>query len=57
MNYYIDYLKGTNAKTGTSQTSGRLSPQICGVNDGTHMYIDAGAEASENAVLTGIYFV
>ena len=30
-------VQGINAKTGTTQASGRLTPKICGVNDGMHM--------------------
>ena len=31
------FVQGINAKTGTTQASGRLTPKICGVNDGMHM--------------------
>jgi len=52
-----DYFEATNALTGTTSTSGTTLPQICGVNDGEHMYVDAGrgtdSEAQLEAVLTG----
>ena len=46
--------KGTNAKTGTNMASGKTTPLICGVNDGSHIYVDAGAETSSEAVLTAV---
>ena len=50
-------MKATNAKTGTTSTSGTTQPKICGVNDDEHMYVDAGmgtsSEAGLEAVLTG----
>ena len=50
-------LQGENAKTGTNSASGRTTPKICGVNTGSHLYIDAGpettGEATLSAVLTG----
>lgn len=47
-----DYFQGTNAKTGTNSASGKTTPKICGVNTGSHMYIDAGTQTSEEASLT-----
>ena len=37
VSFYICSVQGINAKTGTTQASGRLTPKICGVNDGMHM--------------------
>ena len=49
--------QATNAKTGTTDTSGTTLPKICGINDEEHMYVDAGtgttSEAILEAVLTG----
>jgi len=41
-----DSFKGAPARTG------RESPLICGENAGQHMYVEAGAHSSSNAVLT-----
>ena len=32
--------------------TGMTTPLICGVNDGSHIYVDAGAGTSSEAVLT-----
>jgi len=50
-----DYFQGTNAKTGTNMASGKTTPLICGVNDGSHIYVDAGADTSSEAVLTAVF--
>ena len=34
--------------------TGRTTPLICGVNDGSHMYVDAGSGTSSEAVLTAV---
>ena len=49
----IKTFQGTNAKTGTTLTSGKVTPAICGVNDGQHIYVDAGANLDDSAVLAG----
>lgn len=47
-----DLFQGSNAKTGTAVASNtKLSP-ICGINDGQHMYLDAGVNTGNSAVLT-----
>ena len=35
--------------------SGKTTPLICGVNDGSHIYVDAGADTSSEAVLTAVF--
>ena len=40
---------------GTTQgAGGNLSPKICGVNTGSHIYIDAGAGRDTQAALTAV---
>ena len=40
---------------GTTQgAGGNLSPKICGVNTGSHIYIDAGAGRDTEAALTAV---
>ena len=40
---------------GTTQgAGGNLSPKICGVNTGSHIYIDAGAGLDTQAALTAV---
>ena len=54
----IYQLQGTNAQSGNnlgSVGSGRGSPKICGVNTGSHMYIDAGARSDANGLLTAVF--
>ena len=52
-----DYFQGTNAKTGTNLAGARTTPRICGVNTGSHMYVEAGLGLADqprlDAVLTG----
>lgn len=53
-----DYFQGTNAQSGNNLGtlgSGRGSPKICGVNTGSHMYIDAGARSEANGLLTAVF--
>ena len=47
-------VQGTNAKTGTNMASGKTTPLICGENDGSHIYVDAGSETTSEAVLTAV---
>merc|ERR1712110_750684 len=50
-----DYFQGVNAVTGTtSGSTGKTLPKICGVNTGQHIYIDAGTQTSNNAVLNAV---
>ena len=34
--------------------TGKTTNLICGVNDGSHIYVDAGADTSSEAVLTAV---
>ena len=52
--YLFIFFKATNAKTGTTDTSGTTLPKICGVNDDEHMYVDAGMGTSSEAVLDAV---
>ena len=40
--------------TGTNSATGKTTPQICGLNAGSHMYIDAGTESSDEASLSAV---
>ena len=37
-----------------SSATGNLSPRICGINTGYHMYVDAGSGLSSDASLNAV---
>ena len=51
-NHHFPY---NDRHAGTSQgSSGNFSPKLCGVNTGSHIYIDAGTGLSSQASLTAL---
>ena len=52
---FCDFLNKNNISSGTNQgATGNLSPRICGVNTGYHIYVDAGTGLANDASLAAV---